>query len=261
MKHLIFLFLLFAGSPTIAQKVKETFYIYDSSWNAAANLKSSYYFMQVINYGDTLFVARSYKTNGSMVSQESFSDAKLTFPKGRFAWYDDKGRIDSTGIVKNNVRAGSWAFYNDTVGVDLSITYDAGREIERKDYKRKLITRGSGVQTFEDEKKYNDSLRAALPTLDEKEAMFEGGPKGYKRYLEKNLRAPENLVETGTVKVSLIINKEGKVEDIHLLRSVQYSADAEAFRVIGSMPAWTPAWQNGKNVHYRAIQYITFTVQ
>lgn len=253
--------MFFAVSPTNAQKVKETYYVYDSSWNPAADLKTSYYFMQVLNHADTLFIARSYKTNGSIVSQESFSDPKLTIPKGRFVWYDDKGRIDSTGIVKNNVRADTWAFYNDTLGLDLSITYTEGRESERKDYRTKLITRGKSVQTFEDEKRYKDSIRATQPEVDEKEAMFEGGPKGFKRYLEKNLKAPENLIATGTVSVALVINKEGKLDEIYILRSIQYSADAEALRVLGSMPAWTPAYQNGKNVSYRAIQQLTFTVQ
>lgn len=260
MKNWIFILLL-AGSSAIAQKPKEQFYLYDANWKPVKVIKESYYFMQQINYGDTLFVARSYKTAGNMLQQESYSDADLTIAHGRFAWYDEEGRIDSSGIVKNRKKAGTWVYYNDTLGLDLSITYTNGREAERRDYRSRLIASAAGTQTFDAEKKYNDSIKASQPPADEKEAMFEGGPKGYKKYLEKNLNPPENLIKPGTVKVALIINKEGRVEDVHLLQSLQYSADAEAFRVLTSMPAWQPAWQNGKNVYYQAIQYITFNVQ
>jgi protein TonB len=261
MKYCLLSFLLSIGFSASAQKPKEAFYIYDSSWQPVKVVKDSYYLMWVINYGDTLFIARSYKTNGAMVQQESYTDAGLTLPHGRFAWYDEKGRIDSTGIVKNRRKVGTWACYNDTSGVDLSITYDDGRETERRDYTKKIIIYRDRTQTFEEEKKQRDLIKAQQPATDEREAKFEGGAEGYKKYLMKNLNNPENLIKTGTVKIALIINKDGKVEDVHLLRSLQYSADAEAFRVLGAMPAWKPARQNGKNVYYQAIQYITFTAQ
>ena len=241
-----------------AQKQNEKFYIFDSEWNAVKEVKNSVYFLQVINSGDTLFIARTYKTTGCMVSQESFGDEKLEIPNGRFAWYDTEGRIDLTGLFRKSVKTGSWAYYNDTLGLDQLITYDNGKETERRDYVSKTIISANGIQTFEEEKKYNDSVRASQPKDDEKEALFEGGPKGYRKYLERNLKPPENLYKPGNVRLALIINKQGKVEDIHLLKSLQYSADAEAFRVIGSMPAWTPAIQNGRNVYYQAIQNITF---
>jgi protein TonB len=95
----------------------------------------------------------------------------------------------------------------------------------------------------------------------EKAAVFEGGAKGYKKYLEQHLVPPNDIVKTGVVKAQFIVNKIGKVENVLLLRSLQLSADIEALRVLTELPDWTPAYQNGKNVTYQAVQYLTFQVR
>ena len=55
----------------------------------------------------------------------------------------------------------------------------------------------------------------------------------------------------GRVTVSFIVEKDGRVSNVRLLRSVQPSLDKEAIRVVKSMPKWTPGKQNGKPVRVR----------
>ena len=55
----------------------------------------------------------------------------------------------------------------------------------------------------------------------------------------------------GRVTVSFIVEKDGRVSNVRLLRSVQPLLDKEAVRVVKSMPKWSPGKQNGKPVRVR----------
>jgi len=101
----------------------------------------------------------------------------------------------------------------------------------------------------------------------EKEAKFPGGMEGWKRYLERNLNAnvaaddgapPGNY----TVKVQFIVDKEGGISNVQAIEVPKTcpSCGPEAVKVIKKGPKWEPAVQNGRNVIYQAIQYVTFQV-
>ena len=256
----VLLLLLVFTTAAMGQKQKAEYYLYTKDWKPAKDVDAADYIVQASNIGDSLFVNRIFKGRGHLWRQESFRDAEQTVAHGAFAWYDDEGRIDSSGYVNNRKKDGSWAYYNDTLGLYLTVRYEKGREVERRDYVLKTIITPSGQKSFEDEKREKDGTE--LPEITtkaaEKEAVFKGGREGYKKYLLKTLVAPTDIVKTGSVKMQFIINKNGKIEDLHILQSLQLTADIEALRVLNEMPEWTPAYQNGKNVYYQAIQYITF---
>ena len=101
----------------------------------------------------------------------------------------------------------------------------------------------------------------------EKEAKFPGGMEGWKRYLERNLNAnvaADDGAPTGnyTVKVQFIVDKEGGISNVQAIEIPKAcpSCGPEAVKVIKKGPKWEPAVQNGRNVIYQAIQYVTFQV-
>ncbi|MCW3111633.1 MAG: hypothetical protein JWR18_29 [Segetibacter sp.] len=101
----------------------------------------------------------------------------------------------------------------------------------------------------------------------EKEAKFPGGMDGWKRYLERNLNAnvaADDGAPTGnyTVKVQFIVDKEGGISNVQAIEVPKAcpSCGPEAVKVIKKGPKWEPAVQNGRNVIYQAIQYVTFQV-
>ncbi|WP_207493704.1 energy transducer TonB [Aridibaculum aurantiacum] len=259
MRYLILLCLLIPAS-VIAQKQKFEYYLYDKEWEAVKNIATADYIMQVSSIGDSLYVSRIFKGAGYLWRQESYKDADQTIAEGEFAWYDDKGRIDSSGMVHNRLKHGDWNYYDDTLGIYLSIKYEKGKELQRKDYRNKTITNATGIKTFEQAKVETDTIQSIKGYPDEKEAVFKGGSQHYRKYLEKNLKSPQNLARSGTVKMQMIINKSGKVQNLLVLQSLQLSADAEAIRVLSEMPDWVPAFQNGKNVYYQCIQHLTFNL-
>jgi periplasmic protein TonB len=85
---------------------------------------------------------------------------------------------------------------------------------------------------------------------------YIGGDKAMIKYLQNNLRYPviakENGVK-GTVFVQFVVEKDGKVSDITVLKGVDASLNAEAKRVVSAMPKWTAGQQNGQAV---AVQYV-----
>lgn len=80
-------------------------------------------------------------------------------------------------------------------------------------------------------------------------------------YLSKNIRYPQIAIETytqGRVICQFVVGKDGSVEDIEIVRSVDPSLDKEALRVIKSMPKWMPGMQNGKPVKVRMTLPVNF---
>ena len=101
----------------------------------------------------------------------------------------------------------------------------------------------------------------------EKEAKFPGGPEAWRRYLERNLNAnvaAEDGAATGnyTVKVQFIVDKEGNISNVSAIEVPKAcpSCGPEAVKIIKKGPKWEAAVQNGRNVIYQAIQFVTFQV-
>lgn len=90
----------------------------------------------------------------------------------------------------------------------------------------------------------------------EQQPMFPGGQTALMKYLSEHTKYPvvaqENGVQ-GRVTVQFVVEKDGSISDVHVLRGVDPSLDKEAVRVVKSMPRWTPGKQNGINarVNYR----------
>ncbi len=91
---------------------------------------------------------------------------------------------------------------------------------------------------------------------------FKGGEKAFKEFLEKNLLYPliakEKGIE-GTVYVEFIVNKDGTIESISIIRSVSKALDDEAIRVVKlTSGKWKPGKQNGKAVKASMIVPVKF---
>lgn len=81
---------------------------------------------------------------------------------------------------------------------------------------------------------------------------FQGGNlDDFRTYVGKNLRFPEAAAEAGLqgrVQVSFVVEPDGRVDKVKVLRGVDPILDKEAVRVIKSSPKWTPGKQRGKPV-------------
>ena len=85
----------------------------------------------------------------------------------------------------------------------------------------------------------------------EKAPSFPGGQKAMMEYLMKNIKYPAACQEAGIqgrVIVSFVVNKDGTIQNVEVIRGVHEKLDAEAVRVVKSMPAWSPGEQQGRKV-------------
>ncbi|MDR1729817.1 MAG: energy transducer TonB [Prevotellaceae bacterium] len=93
---------------------------------------------------------------------------------------------------------------------------------------------------------------------------FPGGDKARMEFLRKNMKYPTIAAETGihgTVYVQFVVNKDGKIVDVTVVRGVHESLDKEAIRVVQLMPPWSPGKQQGKAVRTRFTLPIRFSLQ
>ena len=92
---------------------------------------------------------------------------------------------------------------------------------------------------------------------------FPGGDLGLMKYIRKNVKYPPIAKEyniTGKVYVSFIVDKSGSVTNVKIVRGVDKNLDAEALRVVKSLPKYKPGKQRGKPVRVMFTIPINFTL-
>lgn len=93
---------------------------------------------------------------------------------------------------------------------------------------------------------------------------FPGGNGALLEYLASHVKYPvvaqENGVQ-GRVIVSFVVERDGSITDVRVVRSVDPSLDREAARVVSSMPRWTPGKQNGSAVRVKYNVPVMFKLQ
>lgn len=95
---------------------------------------------------------------------------------------------------------------------------------------------------------------SSLPT-------YPGGIKALKEFITKNLNYPEIAKKagiSGTVQVSFLINKDGKTENIRVIRGISPECDNEAIRVTNLITGWKPARQVGKPINIMVSMPVEF---
>lgn len=101
-------------------------------------------------------------------------------------------------------------------------------------------------------------------TVVEQMPLFPGGDAALMGYLRDNIHYPTVAAENGVqgrVVVGFVVERDGSITDVNVLRSVDPSLDREAMRVVKSMPKWTPGKQNGSAVRVKYQVPVTFRLQ
>lgn len=93
---------------------------------------------------------------------------------------------------------------------------------------------------------------------------FPGGDQALFKFLGENVKYPviaqENGIQ-GRVICQFVVNKDGSIVDVEVVRPVDPSLDKEAIRVIKSMPNWSPGKQRGKSVRVKYTLPVNFKLQ
>ncbi|MGI4749455.1 MAG: TonB family protein [Janthinobacterium lividum] len=163
---------------------------------------------------------------------------------GHYAVFDNDYKfVEEEGDVKDGKRNGTWKGTLNKGKVFYTEEYADGKFIK-------------GTRTDENGGTINYTVKEALPT-------FKGGVSAFGNYLGQNIRYPSGAKDRniqGRVILSFVIERDGSITGIKILKSVSPDIDAEAYRVISESPKWNPGIQHGVPVKVAYTVPINFTL-
>ena len=146
-------------------------------------------------------------------------------------------------------------------------------EVAQSDVAIGAIDYNEGSDEAEHVLKVNEKVVDEVPPAVEETKIFEvveqmpsfpGGDAALMQFLSKNIKYPvvaeENGIQ-GRVIATFVVERDGSITDVKVVKSVDPSLDKEAIRVLKSMPKWIPGKQNGSAVRVKYTVPVTFRLQ
>ncbi|MBQ8657379.1 MAG: energy transducer TonB [Prevotella sp.] len=97
--------------------------------------------------------------------------------------------------------------------------------------------------------------------VEQQPTFSEGNPAAWlAKHMQYPVQAAENGIQ-GRVTVGFVVEKNGSISNVRVLRGVDPSLDKEAVRVVKSMPKWNPGMQNGEPVRVNYTVPVNFKLQ
>jgi len=109
----------------------------------------------------------------------------------------------------------------------------------------------------------DDPIEEEIFMIAEQPPKYPGGEEARLKFIQENLVYPQEARDKGiqgTVYIGFVVEKDGSIEQIHLLKGISGDCDKEAARIVSMMPNWTPAKQKGKEVNVRYTMPIKFNL-
>ncbi len=198
--------------------------------------------------GPKLYNAASYFNYNSLKKRITMMNKK---DSGRWALAKSLCLIPAVGAAiclaacvgnGENKNAESNAEAKDTATVDNSKA-----ETKAAKFDSKVAARDSGTETV----------------MDKCEVMpeFPGGESGMMKFLTENVKYPKEALDkgiTGRVLVEFVVERDGSINDVKIMKSVDTILDNEAIRIVKAMPKWEPGTMNGKAVRVKHTLPVTF---
>jgi protein TonB len=244
MKKYCFILFLFASQFTIAQQIANAVMVGDNG--ITEDITKAKYLIVVKTSGDTGFERLEYHFTGPMMRFLTYKDSLLKILNGPYKLFFPSGYVSTKGNYLNNKKDGSWYTYT-----------DSGKPQMEYKYHLDTLLAMLNIDSMEIERK-----KILADTTGEHGAEYAGGQKAYINYIDKNLMIPERTQELeagGTVRVRFIVDKEGKVTNVHIWKSVEFAFDEEVIRLVSSAKGWSPAIKRGRKVDSYREQPVTIS--
>ena len=112
----------------------------------------------------------------------------------------------------------------------------------------------------QNKKKANDKVLEKAEVMPE----YPGGDQAMMDFVAKNVQYPQEARDkeiSGRVLVSFIVEKDGSIADVKVVKGIGGGCDEEAVRVVKAMPKWKPGKDKGKSVRVSYMMPFTIKLQ
>lgn len=242
MKILFTFILIFVVNLTFGQ---DTTY-FDKKWKKVLNKQTAEFYEIVLHdsIDSNKVILKSYFISGKIQSETNYSNFKNKILDGKSRKYLENGQILFEMDYKNNLRNGQL------------LRYWPNGKLKRIDiYENDKLVNGRCLDSIGNELKYFEY---------EKMPEFPGGVQALKKYLRLSVNYPKAALDKkiqGKVFVGFVVNTDGSLANVSIVRGVSFPLDREAMRVVQSMPRWIPGQQDGINVRVSFTLPINFVLE
>ena len=193
------------------------------------------------------------KTYLIMASNDSTGKELVVEGTGHYIDYgDDFKYIFDEGEVKSGFKDGQWKGVSYSTEMTTGVETYLGTRTEI--YQDGHFISGESVDKDGKINKY---------TIKEKEPQFKGGISLFYKYLNRHIiypnRASQNYIQ-GRVSVQFVVERDGSLSGVKVVRSPNDDLSAEAIRVIKNCPKWEPGYQNGFAVRVLYTVPVNFSL-
>jgi TonB family protein len=175
---------------------------------------------------------------------DSLGTALVENGTGYYKGYDDKFTyINEEGTVRNGKRDSIWKGTDKNLGITYTENYKDGALV-------------SGASMDKGGHSISYTKRGIPPE-------FKGGLEAFSNYLGRSINYPDDARQNNTqgrVILSFVVEKDGQVSNVQVVRAVSPSIDAEAVRIIKRSPRWLPGVQFGRPVRVMYSVPINFSL-
>jgi periplasmic protein TonB len=106
----------------------------------------------------------------------------------------------------------------------------------------------SGLICFSQENNQDKEKESYKYNTIEKKPEFPGGMEAFFKYIGNNYKTPKVSNLSGKIYLNFVIEKDGSIVEVKVLRDLGYGTGEEAVRVLSESPKWSPGMQNGQPV-------------
>lgn len=129
---------------------------------------------------------------------------------------------------------------------------------------REEITADGEIVEIEAVEEPEEPGRLSYSDIEVKPVFQDGDEKSFQKWIADNVQYPSQASDSGqegTVVAQFTVDREGRITDVKVLRSVSPALDAEAVRVIESAPSWTPGSHDGEAVDVSYVLPVKFEIK
>ncbi len=106
--------------------------------------------------------------------------------------------------------------------------------------------------------------KEAIFTVVDQMPQFQGGPEGLGSFIRSNLSYPREALDNkieGVVVAAFIVEKDGSVSNVEIVKGIGHGCDQEVIRLIRLMPKWTPGKKDNANVRVKLNIPVEFKLR